>query len=371
MAGTQRQKAKRTRSRGPSRGDAVNGRPEPTPGEYAREAFAQWGKAARYAAAAIAPVLKTAPPAAKPGKTPLKDRLNPVKTDKGGRLGNVADFLLDKAAGKAGTAASKLGIGSTMAGRLRGEKSGLGPRGDAESNGEPAGHLAIPIQESIDVALPLKAVYELARRFEDYPEFIDRVKDVEWIDDKTAVFEAKVRGVGRSVRVEIAEERQNRRIDWEATDGLDHSGVVTFHELAPSLTHIELTVDLEPDGLIPWLARTIHITQHAIRSDMHRFKAWAELAEDVEEPEEFGEEEGRGEESPEAAGAEEEEEEEPEDYEEEEPEEDEVGDPEGFEEEEELPEDDSDQDFEEPPEEEYDGQNVEYDEEEFAPARAR
>ena len=53
---------------------------------YAREAVAEWGKAVRYAAGALR---KTDGPS-------LKDRLNPGRTAKGGRLGAGADRLLSK-----------------------------------------------------------------------------------------------------------------------------------------------------------------------------------------------------------------------------------------------------------------------------------
>jgi uncharacterized membrane protein len=377
MAGTQRQKARSSQTRKAAHAARGNGRPEPTPGDYAREAVSEWAKAARYAVAALSPALKGAGAKGKVGRPPLKDRLNPAKTDKGGRLGNMADFLLDKTGGKAGTVASKLGAGSRIVGGLRGDNSqakGGGQRSDGSAEKAPSfKELPVPIQESMEVALPIKAVYTLARRFEDYPEFLDRVEAVESIGKKTTIFDVKVRGINRSVRVEIADERPNRRIDWEATEGLEHSGVVSFHELAPSLTHVELTVDLEPHGLVRRLARATHITHHSIRSEMHRFKAWAELAEDVEEPEEGPDRDASaGEEEP------------PEDsYEDEEEEEDE-DEPEDLEDEEEFPEDYEDEGLGEPgPEEDYEEPDMEYEgyddeeeedeeeEEETAPARAR
>jgi uncharacterized membrane protein len=364
MADTQRQKARSSQTRKAARAARGNGRPEPTPGDYAREAVSEWAKAARYAVAALSPASKGAGEVGKVDRPPLKDRLNPAKTDKGGRLGNVGDFLLDKTGGKAGTLASKLGAGSRIVGRLRGNSSkanGGGEQSDGSAEkAAPFKELPVPIQESMEVALPIKAVYALARRFEDYPEFLDRVEAVESIGKKTTVFDVKVRGINRSVRVEIADERPNRRIDWEATEGLEHSGVVSFHELAPSLTHVELTVDLEPHGLVRRLARATHVTHHAIRSEMHRFKAWAELAEAVEEPEEGPDRDATaGEEEP------------PEDsYEEEED-----GEPEDLEDEEEFPEDYEAEEFGEPgPEEDYDEPDMEYEgheEEESAPARAR
>src|SRR5438067_405754 len=78
-------------------------------GTYAREAVAEWGKAVRYATAALG---KTEGPS-------LKDRLNPARTGKGGRLGAGADRLLSKM-GLPGTLAAKLGAGRRMVERLRG-----------------------------------------------------------------------------------------------------------------------------------------------------------------------------------------------------------------------------------------------------------
>jgi hypothetical protein len=69
---------------------------------------------------------------------------------------------------------------------------------------------------------------------------------------------------------------------------------VSFHELAPRLTHIELTVELEPDGVVEKVTRATHLTERAIRSELQRFKAHAELdldAEDFDEEPEDAEEE--------------------------------------------------------------------------------
>src|SRR5881392_809351 len=114
MPTTQAQeKARPKRARTPQ---AVrNERLEGTPGQYAREAISEWGKAARLAAAAISRGNGERPP--------LKERLNPAKTDKGGRLGNVADFLMAKTGGKAGKLGSKFAVGSRIVGRLRGDDS--------------------------------------------------------------------------------------------------------------------------------------------------------------------------------------------------------------------------------------------------------
>jgi len=228
-------------------------------------------------------------------RPPLKERLNPSKTDKGGRLGDVADLALSKF-GTGGKVASKVSLGSRIVERIRGSDAdgdsdaGRGAsRGGSQSNASSANGFAagapIPIQESIDVAVPVKTAFALCTRFAEYPEFLERVADVQEIDDSHVSFVAKLRGRQRELEIELLGEQPNERLDWECSEGIEHSGVITFHPLAPRLTRFELTVELEPHGLVERLARRAHLTERAIRDEMHRFKAYAELWEDVDEDE--------------------------------------------------------------------------------------
>ena len=168
----------------------------------------------------------------------------------------------------------------------------------------------------MEVAVPVRTAYALATRFEDYPEFLDRIDGVEEVDDSTVAFEARMRGARRRMEIEIVDERPNRRIDWEGRGAVAHSGVISFHQLAPTLTHVELTIDLDPENVLQRLTRAAGLTERAIRADMHRFKAYAELwqeeEEDVEPPDD---DDPKGEAEPEHDEAEEEDEEELEDEE--------------------------------------------------------
>ena len=280
------------------------------PGHYAREALVEWGKAVRYGVRAVAEKRRERSEV----RPPLKERLNPSKTDKGGRLGDVADIVLSKF-GTGGKLASKVSLGSRIVERLRdGSSGGSGDDGDAAdrpaaaeasaANGLPAN--AVPIEESVDVALSVGAAYALATRFEEYPKFLDRVRAAERADDSHVTVEAKVRGRTRELEIEIIDERPKERLDWECTEGVEHSGVISFHRLAPRLTRVQLTAEFEPQGLIERLSHGVHLTGRAVRDELHRFKAYAELweedsdehepaevedAEEAEGPEDFEDEE--------------------------------------------------------------------------------
>ena len=265
MTATRRQTRRDTGKRG-------KGGKDQRPSEHAREALQEWGKAIRFGALALAPRL-----------SPKGLKSDSTKKQKGGRVGDAADALLSKL-GTPGKLASKASLGSRALERLTPGSSHGNSNGASASNGHgSAADMPVPIQEAIEVAVPLRAAYALATRFADYPEFLDRVESVELLDDGAAAFEAKVHGAHRTVTLEIVDEQREARIEWRITDGLEYLGVASFHELAPSLTHIEISVEPESESLIQRFARSTHLTQHAIRLELQRFKAYAELWQEEED----------------------------------------------------------------------------------------
>jgi uncharacterized membrane protein len=243
---------------------------------YGREALSEWSDAVRYGGRAITARLR----AGSSDRAPLRDRLNPSKTEKGGRLGDAADAALAKL-GKPGKLASKVSLGSRVVDRIGiGGRSGNGASGNGSSSdeGTPADAAApFPIQESIDIAVPLGGVFELCSQFLDFPDYLDRVVEVEEADDSHFVFVMKTGRRLRELEVEIVDERPEQRIEWECADELDHAGVLTFHPLAPRLTRLELTIERRPEGVSERLARQVHLPERAIEAELHRFKAHAEL----------------------------------------------------------------------------------------------
>jgi uncharacterized membrane protein len=252
--------------------------------DYGREALLQWADAARYGVRALAARRE----AAKEGSS-LKQRLDPTKTDKGGKAGDMADLALSKL-GRPGRLASKVKLGSRLVDRVTpsGEWSEADEGADgaeveepeangvAEGNGVGAG-APLPIQASIDVALPVEAVFELCTRFEEYPRIIDRVNVVEVDDDTHFTVVARVARRPHELSIELLDELPEERLDWECVGELEHSGVLTFHPLAPRLTRLELTIERASEGPVEHLGRILALPERGLRQELRRFKAVAEL----------------------------------------------------------------------------------------------
>src|SRR5919112_2871525 len=107
-----------------------------------------------------------------------------------------------------------------------------------------------------------------------------RVESVQQKDDATVTFNVKIWAFRRQWDAEIVEQRPDERIVWESTSGMQHVGVVTFHELAERLTRIELNIDIDPSGALEKIARGARFAKRAARGDLKRFKAYVEMHED-------------------------------------------------------------------------------------------
>src|SRR4051812_24129913 len=156
-----------------------------------------------------------------------------------------------------------------------GEDDGGGDAGDGTGKGR-----RMPVQQAVDVAAPIDVVYDQWTQFEEYPKFMHRVQRVEQRDDSHVAFHAKVWGINRMWEAEIVEQRPDERIVFKSVNGVQLTGVVTFHDMAERLTHIELNIDVDPSGPIEKVARGTRVIKRAARADLKRFKAYVEMHED-------------------------------------------------------------------------------------------
>jgi uncharacterized membrane protein len=137
----------------------------------------------------------------------------------------------------------------------------------------------MPVQQSIDVAVPIQTAYNQWTQYEEWPQFMHRVTRVSQDDPTSVSFATKIWGKTKEFKAKIVTARPDEKIKWEVTEGITHTGWITFHEIAPQLTRLELSLDLEPGGLLEKAARGMRHVKRAARGDLHRFKAYIEAVE--------------------------------------------------------------------------------------------
>ena len=211
------------------------------------------------------------------GANPLQKPVQKVGEKVKGAASDVVDDKVKDVGGPAGIAkeAGKRLIPGVGDGG--GDDKDGGGKNEADGVGKGR---RMPVQQAVDVPVPVSVAYNEFTQFEEWPSFMHRVTSVSQEDETNVSFKSKIWGVSREFQAEIDEQRPDERIKWHVTQGLSHQGVATFHELAPRLTRIEVSVDVEPGSLIEKFARGARHVKRAMRADLHRYKAYIMMNEE-------------------------------------------------------------------------------------------
>jgi uncharacterized membrane protein len=204
----------------------------------------------------------------------LEHPVDKVKDAGSDKLKGAGDKLKDELGGKLKDEVKESIPGAGLLSKLGGgsdddDDSGSGSQG---APGVGKGR-RMPVQQDIDIGVPLSTVYNEWTQFENWPEFMHRLTSASQEDETHVAFKTKIWGKTKEFKAEIVEQRPDERIEWRVVDGVSHTGVVTFHELAPRLTRVEVSLDFEPGSLIEKAARGMRFVKRAVRADLARFKA--------------------------------------------------------------------------------------------------
>jgi uncharacterized membrane protein len=210
-----------------------------------------------------------------------------VSSNGSGPVKAVGDKIGGTVKGAVGDSVQKVGGAPGMAkeavkGMVPDIGGGGNGNGDSKSKGE-AGvgkGRRMPVQQDIDIGVPLSTVYNEWTQFEEWPSYMHRLENVSQEDESHVNFKTKIWGFSREFTAEIVEQRPDERIKWEVTEGVTHTGVVTFHELGPRLTRVEVNIDVQPGSLVEKAARGMRHIKRAVRADLARFKAHVLMAEE-------------------------------------------------------------------------------------------
>ena len=132
------------------------------------------------------------------------------------------------------------------------------------------------IEKSIEVEVPVRVAYNQWTQFEEFPKFMEGVREVRQMDDKTLRWSVEIGGKEEQWIAEITEQVPDERIAWRARAGKRNGGVVTFHRIADSRTRLMLQLDYEPEGVVENVGGALGVVSHRVAGDLQRFKEFVE-----------------------------------------------------------------------------------------------
>jgi uncharacterized membrane protein len=130
--------------------------------------------------------------------------------------------------------------------------------------------------KTIDVNVPVRTAYNQWTQFEEFPRFMEGVKEVRQLDDKRLHWHAEIAGKDEQWDAIITEQEPDMRIAWTSMSGAKNAGVVTFHRIDDGVTRVALQLDYEPEGVVENVGAALGFLDKRVEGDLKRFKEFIE-----------------------------------------------------------------------------------------------
>ena len=132
-------------------------------------------------------------------------------------------------------------------------------------------------EDSIEVDVPARIVYDQWTQFEEFPNFMEGVKSVVQRDDRTLDWTAEIAGRRKEWTAVITDQTPDARIAWKSVEGGENAGAVLFESIGADRTRVTLKLDAEPDGPIETAGANLGFLERRVKGDLERFKEFIEM----------------------------------------------------------------------------------------------
>ena len=132
------------------------------------------------------------------------------------------------------------------------------------------------IEKSIEVNVPVRTAYNQWTQFEEFPRFMEGVKEVTQLDATHLHWKAAIAGQEKEWDAEITEQTPDQRVAWTSRGGAINGGVVTFHRLSDARSKVMLQLEYAPQGLVENVGDALGVVSSRVQVDLERFKEFIE-----------------------------------------------------------------------------------------------
>jgi uncharacterized membrane protein len=132
------------------------------------------------------------------------------------------------------------------------------------------------LQKDFEIDVPLRAAYNQWTQFEEFPHFMEGVREVRQLDDTHLYWRASIAGKEKEWNAEITEQVPDRMIAWRSTSGAPNAGRVTFEPAGPDRTRLNLQLEYEPETAIEKAGDAVGLVSRKIEKTVEDFKEYIE-----------------------------------------------------------------------------------------------
>jgi uncharacterized membrane protein len=130
--------------------------------------------------------------------------------------------------------------------------------------------------KSFEIDVPVRTAYNQWTQFEEFPRFMDGVKEVRQLDDTHLHWCASIAGKDKEWDAEITEQVPDQVIAWRSTSGNPNSGRVRFDPIGADRTRIDLEMEYEPQGALEKAGDAMGVVSRQIDKTVDDFRQFIE-----------------------------------------------------------------------------------------------
>ncbi|HEV7619102.1 MAG TPA: Hsp20 family protein [Burkholderiaceae bacterium] len=128
------------------------------------------------------------------------------------------------------------------------------------------------IEQSVEVNVPVHTAYNQWTQFEEFPRFMQWVREVRQLDDAHLHWRVDRNGEEVEWDSEITDQVPDQHIAWRDISGPMNSGSITFYPMQPDKTRVQMTMECEPATAPSEAAQGEQVIAQRVEQDLARFK---------------------------------------------------------------------------------------------------
>jgi uncharacterized membrane protein len=132
------------------------------------------------------------------------------------------------------------------------------------------------IEKSIEVNVPIYTAYNQWTHFEEFPQFMEGVKEVTQLDATRLHWKTEIAGQDKEWDAEITEQTEDQRLAWTSRGGAIKGWVSTFHQLSDARSQVMLQLEYVPQGVAENVGDALGVVSSRVQGDLERFKEFIE-----------------------------------------------------------------------------------------------
>jgi uncharacterized membrane protein len=132
------------------------------------------------------------------------------------------------------------------------------------------------IDSALQVDVPVSKAYNQWTQFEDFPQFMEGVDEVQQLDDTRLHWVASIGGKHAEWDAKIIEQHPDKQVTWVSENGKTIRGTVSFEPLGADRTLVRLSMSYRPEGLRERVGSAAGLDTRRVRGDLQRFKEMIE-----------------------------------------------------------------------------------------------